>query len=73
MADQIAKCSRTPDLRVIATMIIMPMRRPMRRPMVLTSMPAVACSGVSNPAMTIRIAPSKAMTERFRPSLISTP
>ncbi|KFB72582.1 MAG: hypothetical protein AW09_002230 [Candidatus Accumulibacter phosphatis] len=39
-ADQIARYSKTPDLRVIETMTIIPTSRPM----VLKSTPATACS-----------------------------
>ena len=68
LAERIARYSKTPHLRVIETMIIMPTSRPM----VLKSIPAMACSWVSKPDPIISIAPRSAMIDRFSRSLMIT-
>ena len=66
-ADQMARYSKTPHLRVIETMIIIPTRRPM----VLKSIPSIACSWVRMPRAIINSAPKRATMERLTFSLIT--
>jgi hypothetical protein len=56
-----------PVRRDMATMIIMPINRPI----VLKSMPSTAFSWVRMPSTIIRLAPSRAMTARLIRSLIT--
>ena len=60
-ADQTARNSNMPQRREIDTSIIMPVRRAI----VLKSMPRTASSWVSTPLMIISPAPSSAMIERL--------
>ena len=69
LADQIAIYWNTPHLRVIATMIIMPVRSAI----VLKSMPRTAAAWFSTPSTTMRPAPISATIARLTRSDMMTP
>ena len=68
LADQIARYWKTPDWRVMATMTIIPISRPM----VLKSTPRMAASWLSTPPKIISPAASRAMTARLIRSVMMT-
>jgi hypothetical protein len=67
LADHTARYWKTPDLRVMATMTIIPVKSPR----VLKSTPATACCWVRTPARTMTPAASMATMARLMRSVIT--